>query len=112
MNHNKIICHPIGLYSDIIKKTIARPSAFSAVAQSPSTSQNDQINQIISSASYSDRFNIAVKFNNWAKAFSELQKAFELKIVETPESIKHDLRTDILDHQVINQQVQFNPPSP
>ena len=37
---------------------------------------------------------MTLKFNNWTKAYIELQKSFGLKVVEIPEILKNDLRPE------------------
>ena len=37
---------------------------------------------------------MAFKFNNWTKAFSELQKTFGLSIVNIPDSIINDIKPE------------------
>ena len=44
--------------------------------------------------SYSDCFSMALKFNNPFEAFTEIQKAFGLTVVELPEKFKNDLKPE------------------
>ena len=37
---------------------------------------------------------MALKFNNWQKAYIEFQKAFGLPVVAIPDSIKNDLKNE------------------
>ena len=53
----------------------------------PATSNNQ-------TANYSDVLNMALKFNNWTLAFTELQKAFGLPPVQIPNSIINDLKPE------------------
>ena len=48
----------------------------------------------IPTTSYNDCLNMALKFTNWEKAFIEFQKAFGLKIVGIPDTIKNDLKPE------------------
>ena len=68
------------------KKPVPRPAPFS-VSNQPASQQTQ-------TTSYSDVLNIALKFNNWTFAFSELQKAFGLPVVNIPNSILNDLKPE------------------
>lgn len=37
---------------------------------------------------------MALKFNNWTKAYVEFKKSFGLPVVEIPDSIKEDLKSE------------------
>lgn len=51
--------------------------------------------------SYNDCLNMALKFTNWTKAYTEFQKAFGLIVVEIPGAIINDLRPEFTNESVI-----------
>ena len=55
---------------------------------------------------------MALKFNNWAKAYTEFQKSFGLPIVEIPDSIINDLKPEFLTNNSLQNKVQTNAPMP
>ena len=65
-----------------------------------------------SNVSYNDCLNMALKFNNWAKAYTEFQKSFGLPIVEIPESIINDLKPEFATNEPLQTKVQNNDPMP
>ena len=75
----------------------------------PKVTPPPTINEIspvqINATSSSDCFNMALKFNNPFKAFTEIQKAFGLKVFEIPESLHHELKPEFAGDL-------FVPPSP
>ena len=78
-----------------VPKTTPSPSAV------PATSTNQ-------SANYSDVLNMALKFNNWTLAFTELQKAFGLPPVQIPNSIINDLKPEFAGNSSI---INIPPPA-
>ena len=79
------------------KKPVPRPSP----SATPATSTNP-------SANYSDVLNMALKFNNWTLAFTELQKAFGLPLVQIPNTIINDLKPEFAGNSSIN---NISPPA-
>ena len=56
---------------------------------------------------------MTLKFNNWTKAYIELQKSFGLKVVEIPEILKNDLRPEFIFNDSLTPEKQvFNNPAP
>ena len=72
---------------------------------SPSATSVTSTNQ---SANYSDMLNMALKFNNWTLAFTELQKAFGLPPVQIPNTIINDLKPEFAGNSSI---INIPPPA-
>ena len=71
--------------------------------------------QVQSNSSYSDCFNMALKFINPFEAFVEIQKAFGLKVVEMPASLKNKLKPEFGGEPLITPSTSDNstqPPEP
>ena len=68
-----------------VNKSVPRPAPFSSIT--PITSSNP-------TANYSDVLNMALKYNNWTLAFSELQMAFDLPLVQIHDSIVNDFKPE------------------
>ena len=90
-------------------KPKTKPKDGNNTQSTPNVTPHPPVNEIspaqINTTSYSDCFNMALKFNNPFKAFTEIQKAFGLKIVEMPESLHQDLKPEFAGDI-------FIPPSP
>ena len=99
-------------------KPVPRPAPFSVVNQPSSPSAPQAVSSpdptSTSKISYSECFEMALKFNNVFKAFNELQAAFGLAVVNIPQSLQDDLKPEFAgSFPAIYKDITFNKtPSP
>ena len=81
--------------SDPDTKVVLNPESSIKEINGPVTYKN-QTSPSFPNVSYSDCLDMALKFNDWRKAYIEIQKSFGLKVIQIPDTIVNDIRSDLL----------------
>ena len=101
------------LDSDPEVKIVKNPeSSFKEINGPIINNKNDPLKVNNPNVSYNDCLNMALKFNNWTKAYIEFQKSFGLPIIEIPDSIINDLKSEFVTNSQPINNAQTSSPIP